>query len=189
VSPRDKNQTLSQNYKRLGLTARLNHISGGTEKTAASLQSAANARIKNDRFAVSGSGAAISEMEVERDPRTGFVLRIIDEAPRKPNPLNDPLNDLEESDPEEWEGFDNIPSIKTGAETETTAKLEDIASKGVRKAPKKQSQREQEWIERLVEKYGDDYGKMFRDIKLNPMQQSEGDIKRRVLRWKASRIA
>lgn len=188
-SSRDESQTLSQNYRRLGLTARLNHISGGTEKTAASLKKTADARIKNDRFAVSSSSAAISEINVERDPRTGSVVRIIDDAPRKPNPLNDPLNELEESDPEEWEGFDNIPTLRTGAETETTVKLEHLASKGTRKQPRKQSEREQEWIETLVEKYGDDYGKMFRDMSLNPMQQSEGDIRRRVLRWKASRVA
>lgn len=181
---RDKKQTLSQNYKRLGLTARLNHISGGTEKTAASFKAAADSKMKTDRFAISGASAAVSEIGVETDPRTGAVLRVVDDTQKKPNPLGDPLNDLEDSDPEEWEGFDNIPTAKTGTETETVAKLEDLASKGERKAPRRQSTREKEWIERLVEKYGDDYGKMFRDVKLNPMQQSEGDIKRRVLRWK-----
>jgi nucleolar protein 16 len=42
-------------------------------------------------------------------------------------------------------------------------------------------------VEALVEKYGDDYGKMMRDRRLNPMQQSEGDLKRRVKRWQQSR--
>ncbi len=102
------------------------------------------------------------------------------------NPLNDPLNELDDSDPEEWEGFDNIPAVGNGPHTEVLGKLENLASSGVRTTPRKQSQREQEWIQKLVEKYNDDYGKMFRDVKLNPMQQSEGDIKRRVLKWKGT---
>ena len=34
---RNQKETLSQNYRRLGLTARLNHATGGTEKTIALL--------------------------------------------------------------------------------------------------------------------------------------------------------
>jgi len=185
---RDKKQTLSQNYKRLGLTARMNHISGGTEKTAATLKAATTAGMRKDRFVVSNSNATIEEIAVERDPKTGAVLRVVDSEPsRRSNPLNDPLSDLEESDVEEWEGFDNIPTSRTGAETDVTDQLEDLASRGVRKAPRKQSEREQEWVQGLVEKYGDDYAKMFRDTKLNPMQQSEGDIKRRILKWKKTK--
>jgi len=185
---RDKKQTLSQNYKRLGLTARLNHISGGTEKTAASLKTATTAGMEKDRFAVSNSNAAIEEITVERDPKTGAVLRVVESEPnRRSNPLNDPLNDLEESDIEEWEGFGDTPTSRTGAETEVTAQLEDLASRGVRKTPRKQSEREQEWIQGLVEKYGNGYAKMFRDTKLNPMQRSEGDIKRRILKWKKTK--
>lgn len=171
----------------MGLTARLNHISGGIEKTAATVKAATNAGLRQDRFAVTNANAAVHEIEVERDPRTGSVLRIVDSEPRRrSNPLNDPLNDLEESDAEEWEGFDNIPTTRTGAETEVTAQLEDLASRGVHRPPRKQSEREQDWVQRLVEKYGDDYRKMSRDTKLNPMQQSEGDIKRRVAKWKTA---
>jgi nucleolar protein 16 len=64
--------------------------------------------------------------------------------------------------------------------------LEEAAKNGARKAPRKQSQREEEWLERLVATYGDDYGRMTRDRKLNPMQQTEADIKKRVKKWKAS---
>jgi nucleolar protein 16 len=112
-------------------------------------------------------------------------LRVLETGQNKhENPLNDPLNELEESDPEEWEGFDNIPTVGSGSQTEVVSKLENLASNGVRTASRKQSQREQEWIQKLVAKHNDDYGKMFRDIELNPMQQSEGDIKRRILKWK-----
>jgi nucleolar protein 16 len=71
--------------------------------------------------------------------------------------------------------------------TDVVRQLEEQAKRGVAKALRTQSAREQEWIERLVSKYGDDYRKMFWDRKLNPMQQSEGDIRKRVLRWKLMR--
>lgn len=58
---------------------------------------------------------------------------------------------------------------------------------GEKKRPRKQSRREEEWVERLVEKYGDDVGKMVRDRKLNPMQQSHGDIAKRVRIWRETR--
>ena len=60
--------------------------------------------------------------------------------------------------------------------------LEQLARSGV-KREHTQSQRECEWIERLVARYGRDFKKMARDRKLNPFQQTEGDIGRRVARW------
>ena len=51
------------------------------------------------------------------------------------------------------------------------------------KVERNQSGRETEWVARLVEKYGSDYKKMTWDRKLNPFQQSEGDIKKRVLKY------
>jgi len=185
---RNPKQTLSQNYKRLGLTARLNHATGGTEKTSASVSRMNTAAKDQDTLATSALNAgssAISEATIERDPKTGSVLKILENGQNeRANPLNDPLNDLEDSDPDEWKGFDNIPAIGSGPQTEVLSKLENLASSGLKTAPRKQSRREQEWIQKLVDKYNDDYGKMFRDVKLNPMQQSEGDIKRRVLKWK-----
>jgi nucleolar protein 16 len=76
---------------------------------------------------------------------------------------------------------------RKGGETEYIEALEQIASSGIQKRPRQQSEREEEWISRLVEKHGDNYGAMFRDRKLNPMQQSEGDIKKRVRKWAVKR--
>ena len=39
-------------------------------------------------------------------------------------------------------------------------------------------------FEELVKKYGDDVGKMARDIKINYMQRSEGDLKKRIKTWR-----
>jgi len=47
---------------------------------------------------------------------------------------------------------------------------------GAEKKERKQSEREREWIERLVAKYGEDYQRMARDMRLNPMQQTAADL-------------
>lgn len=115
-------------------------------------------------------------------------MRVVGGQEETDNPLNDPLNEIEEIDGEGWNGFAMVPESKEGKEVNPVIRqLEEAAKNGVRKAPRKQSQREEEWLERLVSKYGDDYGRMSRDKKLNPMQQTEADIKKRVKKWKASK--
>lgn len=130
----------------------------------------------------------IEEIEVERDPETGAILRVTGQKEEKYNPLNDPLNELEESDGEvEWNGFAMVPERRENeAQNPVISELEEAARNGARKAPRKQSEREAEWLERLANKYGEDYGKMARDKKLNPMQQTEADIKKRMKKWKAT---
>ena len=99
----------------------------------------------------------------------------------KPNPLNDPLNDLSSPEPEDVVSK-SATSKGVIQELEAQARAEE-AQLLKEKRPRQQSKREEEWLERLVEAHGDNYKAMFRDRKLNPMQQSEGDIKRRVEKW------
>ncbi|KAF1831136.1 hypothetical protein BDW02DRAFT_505971 [Decorospora gaudefroyi] len=190
----NQKETLSQNYRRLGLTARLNHATGGTEKTIALLglndknSSRADAAANSTANALNIVSKAKQtetiepeEIAVERDPETGAILRVTGTFDEKENPLNDPLVEIEE-DEMEWNGFAMVPEGES--ENPVIRQLEEAARNGVRKAPRGQSQREQEWVERLVEKYGDDYAKMVRDRKLNPMQQTESDIRKRIVKWK-----
>ena len=199
---RNQKETLSQNYRRLGLTARLNHATGGTEKTIASLDlnnpSSSRADTASNSTAnalniVSSkphpTSADLEEIEVERDPETGAIVRIIggdnDADAINDNPLNDPLNELDDAEGEEWTGFAMVPN--ESSDNPVIRQLEAAARNGVRKAPRGQSQRETEWVERLVEKYGEDYDKMARDARLNPMQQTAADIRKRVKKWKSTR--
>jgi nucleolar protein 16 len=196
---RDQKETLSQNYRRLGLTSRLNHATGGQEKTIAllGLNDAKSSRADTAYGSTANALNIVSkapqtievgELEVERDPETGAILRIIGGQEETDNPLNDPLNELDNEDGEEWDGFAMVPEQREGEQVNPVIRqLEEAARNGERKAPRKQSQREEEWLERLVAKYGDDYGKMTRDKKLNPMQQTETDIRTRVRKWKASK--
>lgn len=205
---RDRSLTLAQNYRRLGLTSRLNASTGGIEKPNATpstshFSSDTITRIPIDSLSIPATNKAASsllltEARVERDPKTGRILRVIrpegeDEEliagrkRRKHNPLYDPLNELTGADDSEGE------VVTTGPEDTSDVKaLEAQAAQeghdGVRKKqPRHQSKREQEWIERLVEKYGDDVRAMAWDKKLNPMQQSEGDLRRRVGSWRETR--
>lgn len=134
------------------------------------------------------------EVQVERDPKTGKILRVVHNDQedkevelfgrkrRKDNPLNDPLDDLPE--PQEME------VERPAAETEFIRQLEARVAQEEEalkhRKPRHQSQREQEWIQRLVEKHGDNIQAMVRDRKLNPFQQSEGDLRRRIRKWRES---
>ena len=118
---------------------------------------------------------------MERDPETGRILRIIepDLGGENDNPLNDPLNDI--MDHENGEPISQ-PENDVVAALEAQAVQEEALL--AKKRPRQQSQREEEWITKLVEKHGDNIKAMVRDRKLNPMQQTEGDIGRRLKKWK-----
>lgn len=178
---RDRKLTLRQNYERLGLSSRLVAPSGGVEK---------HGKVKpfadTDSLAIPTARDTgkiqHQEIQVERDPETGRILRVVGaEDTDVPifNPLDDPLNDLEAA-----------PAQKSTSTTGIVGELQRQAAEEAeqleaKKRPRKQSTREEEWIATLVEKHGDNISAMVRDRKLNPMQQTQGDIGRRLKKWRA----
>ncbi|KAK4546786.1 hypothetical protein LTR36_001518 [Oleoguttula mirabilis] len=200
----DKTQTLEQNYKRLGLTARLNKHTGGVDKTAEDVRRAreeaaevGEGRRKDDALAVASlrrpQQLDVQEAKIERDPKTGKILRVIESGKARANPLNDPLAALDsESDDEEERGFNQHASNAAPATADETSrsdvvrKLQQEAGKPAAKYKPKQSDAERAFIAELVAKHGDDYAAMSRDMKVNYMQRSAGDLKRRVQKWKES---
>ncbi|KAJ5892084.1 uncharacterized protein N7473_008312 [Penicillium subrubescens] len=183
----DRDLTLTQNYKKLGLLHKLNAPTGGKER----IPGRSDLTEKSNSLFINGSAVAaaqidLGETKVERDPETGKILRVIhdyDEIEvagqkrRRNNPLNDPLNDLSDN-----EDTPVVSASKVVQQLERQADMEGQGEKA--KKPRHQSTREGEWVSRLIEKHGDNISAMVRDRKLNPMQQSEGDIRRRINKWK-----
>ncbi len=188
---RDRKLTLSQNYKLLGLSSRLNHVSGGSEKKATGDGTVVDSSNMRDSLAISGpraggpNGLAPQEVQVERDPETGRIVRVIrpeDADAAISNPLNDPLNDLMDT-AEESETRQQPRGVVAQLEAQAMEEEELLAKK---RKPRQQSRREEEWIAELIAKHGDNVRAMARDKKLNPMQQTEADIGRRIKKYKAN---
>ncbi|KAL8791524.1 MAG: hypothetical protein Q9195_005852 [Heterodermia aff. obscurata] len=194
----DKNLTLSQNYRHLGLTSKLNARTGGTEiKAADTNRRYGDKQSKHDSLAVAASRPATSTglktARVLRDEE-GRILKLLDSQEGWTNHLKDPLAAMDEGI--EAEGalgssngtnHDRMDHDGVVPELEAAA-LAELAKVTKKKKPRKQSQREQEWIEQMVNKYGQDIRSMSRDRKLNPNQQTEADIRRRVEVWQKSRL-
>ena len=189
----DKSETLAQNYRRLGLTRRLNKNTGGVEKKVSDL--ANGAEIEASGLEIGGTGRSVQlevgEARIERDPVTGKIVKVIDQGIARANPLGDALNALDSDSEEDFEGFDQHGHhqhsrgvVTNGAKTETVRQLESEASRPEKKYKRKMPEGERAFVRELVEKYGDDFGAMARDMKINYMQRSEGDLKRRVKRWR-----
>lgn len=131
----------------------------------------------------SGTAAAFRSVKVERDA-DGKIVRVL----RKDNPLNDPLNDVESESDDEGNNKEESRAEKSadGAkETKVVDLLEAEAARPTEAHKRHQSQQEREWLERLVARHGDDTAAMARDLKLNPMQQTAANIRKRLRVYKA----
>ena len=203
----DKSLTLAQNYKKLGLAAKLNKFTGGQEKKVSDLRQRGGEGDDEewqgldevDPLNITSSSKRkkqqldLAEAKIERDPETGAILRIIEQDVAKANPLNDPLAEFDSEEEDEHDEVFNIRNqhANTGntaettlAKTETVKALEAQAARPAAKYKRRQPEGEVQFIEELVQKYGEDYGKMARDTKINYMQRSEGDLKKRIKKWK-----
>lgn len=146
----------------------MNAATGGVEKSLSKTSTVSALAIAN----AVPSSLEPEEARVERDPETGKIIRVL--RKKKENPLNDQLLSDDE------EGEEEVRAQSTGI----IAELERQAARVPEKKARLQSAREKEWIEKLVNKYGDDTQKMARDMRLNPMQQTASDIARRITKWK-----
>lgn len=141
-----------------------------------------SAPASQDPLAVSQAAStrsAIRSVKVERDAE-GKIVKVI----RRDNPLNDPLNDITDSDDDDDDEQDAQEQQQQQNDTKRELKVVDLleqqASLPTESYKRHQSAREREWLERLLAKHGDDVAAMSRDLKLNPMQQTVGEIKKKL---------
>ena len=157
----------------MGLRAKLGHMAGGVEKKVESLTELRNKKKNKDKDDIvtidkiehtdDPSKIPEGEARIIRDPETNEVLKVIYGTMKAED---------EESDEDK---VDNsvIKQLEEYAEQHSKVKKE-----------RHLSDRESDWLKSLYEKYGDDYEKMKWDKKLNIYQQSAGDLKRRINKWK-----
>lgn len=164
----DHSLTMAQNYQRLGLRAKLGSTKGGIEKNI--VQKLQNPESEED-----------AEKEQQKPKKLGKNQgRIIrDEDGNVVRVEYAKNSDSEDEEEDEWNGFEDDENTKT----EVVKELESYASTAVSK-PRWQSEREQDWISRLIDKHGEDYEAMFWDKELNIWQLSVGQIKRKIMKWK-----
>lgn len=162
----DKKLTLKQNYKRLGLTARLGHATGGEEATVTTVSEYRASKEAEGPQAPSPESIAtetdpekipLGEARLIRDPETNEVVQVIygkmEVAAKKetanPTSIIDELIKYNEE------------HAKPPRNITTTA-------------------REDAWLAKLEEKYGDDFEKMKWDKKLNPTFMSAGQLRKKM---------
>ncbi|ORZ14287.1 ribosome biogenesis protein Nop16 [Lobosporangium transversale] len=155
----DKKATLRQNYARLGLLPSLNGVTGGTEIKDE------DEVMENEQKSLEELAASLTEEQgiIQRDDEGNIINIIVGKAKTK--------EEIEEMMEKE------IEPVK--AKTDVVRALEAQAA-NVLKTERYQSEGEVVWAAKLVEKYGDDYEKMFRDRKLNPNQQTVAQLKKRI---------
>ncbi|KAI8360074.1 ribosome biogenesis protein Nop16 [Mortierella sp. GBAus27b] len=155
----DKKATLRQNYARLGLLPSLNGMKGGVEvKDEQEV-------LENEQRSLEELAATLTEEQgiIQRDDHGNIINIIVGKARTK----------------EEMEEFMEREIEPVKAKTDVVRALEERAANALKKE-RYQSEGELEWAVKLVEKYGDDYDKMFWDRKLNPNQQTAAQLKKRI---------
>ncbi|RIA96622.1 ribosome biogenesis protein Nop16 [Glomus cerebriforme] len=154
----DKKATLRQNYQRMGLMTSLNGVSGGVEKL----------------YPNEDQDIDIEEIKKTLGPEEGII-----ERDEKGNVINVVIGRSREE--EEEEVFDTkIDPIP--AKTDIVKALEAQAMNAY-KYEVHQPEGEKRFIEELIQKYGDDYDAMFRDMRLNIYQHTAAQLKKKCQKY------
>ncbi|KAI7861625.1 ribosome biogenesis protein Nop16 [Spinellus fusiger] len=169
----NKTETISQNYKRLGLLTSINGSSGGREMRYPPTKPTTSTKEGEEENELK----ELEEADVERLKKTlkpgegliqrdddGNVIRVIVGEKKTHNEI------LEEE----------VEAVE--AKTDVVRALEQQAANEFIK-PRHQTEYEMDWVEKLIDKHGEDYEAMFWDKKLNVYQQTANQLRKKCQKY------
>ncbi|AET39522.1 Nop16p Ecym_4482 [Eremothecium cymbalariae DBVPG len=185
----DYSLTLSQNYKKLGLRGKLGTPAGGSEADLGKVLK--KEPLVQSTFADYDSEDSDNiEKDDKNDTEEEFDENLIPEGEaRIQRDADGAVVKVVYGKMKQIDIDMDVEELKKKIEdseqkTDVVKELEEFATAKFVKKERINSSRENEWLESLYKKHGDDYKKMSRDMSLNIYQQTAGDLKRRITKWK-----
>ncbi|KAG1142237.1 hypothetical protein G6F37_007552 [Rhizopus arrhizus] len=160
----DKKLTLRQNYAKLGLLTSLNGQTGGSEKkmpeeSVAEQEPIDLKELTEEEIEKLKKTLGPGEGIIQRDDEGNVVRVIVGEAKSHDEILDAEVEPVE-------------------AKTDVVRQLEEQAANAFHRE-KYQSGFETHWIQKLIDKHGDDYKAMFWDKELNVNQHTAAQLKKK----------
>ncbi|KAI9025342.1 ribosome biogenesis protein Nop16 [Phycomyces nitens] len=170
----NKEQTLRQNYARLGLLTSLNGSAGGREvlNPPPKPEESEETDEQEPEELKELTDADVERLKKTLKPGEGLIQRD-DEG----NVIRVIVGEKKTHDEILEEEFEPVE-----AKTDVVRALEQQAANGL-KRDRHQTELEKDWVGQLIDKHGDDYEAMFWDKKLNIYQQTVGHLRKKCQKY------
>ncbi|KAI9206502.1 ribosome biogenesis protein Nop16 [Polychytrium aggregatum] len=186
----DSKLTLKQNYERLGLLSSLNGTTGGAEMVPpCGSGSSTDTAPAIQATVVEEDDPSYTPLEghLTLDPRPATIGTIISRRNDPGYAVVTTVASVDSEIPKATKKFGHVTvHPKDSLAAQLIAAFEKEAASAVR-LERKTSEQEGKFMLDLVKKHGDDYAAMARDMKLNPYQLTEGQLRKRCERALKSR--
>ncbi|KAJ3129634.1 Nucleolar protein 16 [Nowakowskiella sp. JEL0407] len=165
----NKKLTLRENYAKMGLLASLDGTAGGEENPLVNRTMSELAELEQ---AVEDNDDDV-DMESSDEDDEEFPLE---------NVVKYPTSNIGSKVQSITRPGRKVPKLnikKVSGKSEIIKELEEMAKNEV-KLERRASENEQRWMTDLINKYGEDYDAMTRDLKLNPYQLTKSQLKKKI---------